>query len=204
MEHDSFETPMRPADPLNLRHVLASTEDAHRSERRGGYDSPAQSLRERQRAGIESQTRRDGRNEASSPNNDDATQHTTTASTTRRNPTGSVSSVYAGNKIRYLKKDDGEPLWRKDIQFAFLRLVFEDTRKVFTKASDGTSGHTFAEIYTDAMAKSSKCSGILKEKLLNDHGAAINMAMICLLVNVGRMNTTLNCRCAAQTFPNMC
>ena len=59
--------------------------------------------------------------------------------------------------------------------------------------SDGTKNHTFAEIYIDAMAKSSKCSKILKEKLLQDTEGAISMAMVCLLVNVGRMNTTLNC-----------
>ena len=61
-------------------------------------------------------------------------------------------------------------------------------------ASDGTKGHTFSEIYIDAMARSSKTSKILKEKLLSERSAALNMAMVCLLVNVGRMNTTLNCK----------
>ncbi|KAI9713015.1 MAG: hypothetical protein M1828_001489 [Chrysothrix sp. TS-e1954] len=119
-------------------------------------------------------------------------QNTAMTTTTRRNASGSVSSVYSGNRIRFLKKDDGQPLWRKDIQFLFLRMVFEDDHRVFTKASDGTGGHTFADIYIDAMAKSSKCSQILKEKLLSDRSSALQMAMICLLVNVGRMNTTLN------------
>ncbi|KAL8707910.1 MAG: hypothetical protein Q9220_007130 [cf. Caloplaca sp. 1 TL-2023] len=118
--------------------------------------------------------------------------HTMTVAHTRRNANGTVGSVYSGNKIRHLKKDDGIPLWRKDIQFAFLHAVFDDKRQVFTKASDGTHGHTFAEVYIDAMARSSKTSKILKEKLLSDRGAALSMAMICLLVNVGRMNTTLN------------
>jgi Ino eighty subunit 1 len=129
----------------------------------------------------------DGPADAASP------QYTSTTTTTRRNPNGSVSSVYSGNKIRHLKKEDGVPLWRKDIQFDFLKFVFEDDKAVFHKASDGTSGHTFADIYLDAMAKSSKCSKILKEKLLTERPAALNMAMVCLLVNVGRMNTTLNC-----------
>ena len=105
----------------------------------------------------------------------------------------SISSVYSGNKIRHLKKEDGLPLWRKDIQYDFLRYVFEDDRPVFHKTSDGSPGHTFADIYLDAMANSSKCSKILKEKLLTERLAAVNMAMVCLLVNVGRMNTTLNC-----------
>lgn len=119
--------------------------------------------------------------------------YTATTTTTRRNANGSVSSVYSGNKIRHLKKDDGVPLWRKDIQFDFLQYVFRDDKTVFHKVSDGTPGHTFADIYLDAMAKSSKCSKILKDKLLTERPAALNMAMVCLLVNVGRMNTTLNC-----------
>ncbi|RDI87255.1 hypothetical protein Vi05172_g2972 [Venturia inaequalis] len=118
--------------------------------------------------------------------------YTATTTTTRRNANGSVSSVYSGNKIRHLKKEDGVPLWRKDIQYDFLKYVFEDERKVFHKVSDKTGGHTFADIYLDAMAKSSKCSKILKDKLLTERPAALNMAMVCLLVNVGRMNTTLN------------
>jgi len=119
--------------------------------------------------------------------------YTSTTTSTRRNASGSVSSVYSGNKIRHLKKEDGIPLWRKDIQYDFLRLVFHDDTKCFTKYSDGSKGWTFAEVYIDSMAKSSKCSKILKEKLLQDVDGALAMAMVCLLVNVGRMNTTLNC-----------
>lgn len=43
------------------------------------------------------------------------------------------------------------------------------------------------------MARSSKTSKVLRDKLLSDREAAKGMAMVCLLVNVGRMNTTLNC-----------
>jgi Ino eighty subunit 1 len=122
--------------------------------------------------------------------------YTANPTTMRRNANGSVSSVYSGNKIRHLKKDDGIPLWRKDIQFDFLKHVFDDEQKVFSKM-DGDAGFTFADIYLDAMAKSSKCSKILKDKLLTERPAAVNMAMVCLLVNVGRMNTTLNCKRSA-------
>ncbi|KAF2740553.1 hypothetical protein EJ04DRAFT_482701 [Polyplosphaeria fusca] len=130
---------------------------------------------------------------APEPGKLEPTVYTATTTTTRRNANGSVSSVYSGNKIRHLKKDDGIPLWRKDIQYDFLREVFENQQRVFHKVKpDGSDGHTFADIYLDAMAKSSKCSKILKDKLLTERPAAINMAMVCLLVNVGRMNTTLN------------
>lgn len=130
---------------------------------------------------------------AAASGSDTKPMYTATTTTTRRNANGSVSSVYSGNKIRHLKKEDGVPLWRKDIQFDFLKYVFEDEQKVFHKVSDKSYGHTFADIYLDAMAKSSKCSKILKDKLLTERPAALNMAMVCLLVNVGRMNTTLNC-----------
>lgn len=138
------------------------------------------------------------------PKDADTPQYTSTTQTTRRNANGSVSSVYSGNKIKHLKKEDGVPLWRKDIQYEFLKLVFEDETKAFTQYSDRTTGHTFAEIYIDAMAKSSKTSKILKEKLAQDHASAVSMAMVCLLVNVGRMNTTLNCMFAllTRTYPS--
>lgn len=119
--------------------------------------------------------------------------NTMTVAHTRRNANGTVGSVFSGNKIRHLKKEDGQPLWREDIQLEFLRNVFDDDKRCFTMASDGTKGHTFADTYIDAMARSSKTSKVLKEKLLADRAGAMSMAMICLLVNVGRMNTTLNC-----------
>lgn len=122
------------------------------------------------------------------------TRQSTAATTvgTRRKGDGTIGSVYSGNKIRHLKKDDGVPLWRADIQYEFLRLVFEDRSPYFTRLSDGQEGCNFADIYIDAMARSSKTSKVLKDKLISDRTAAQNMAMICLLVNVGRMNTTLN------------
>lgn len=129
-------------------------------------------------------------------NNDNSAATPSTANVTvgtRRQANGTIGSVYSGNKIKHLKKEDGIPLWRKDIQYQFLKLVFEDRTKVFTRQSDGQKGMDFADIYMDAMARSSKTSKILKDKLQNDKPAAISMAMVCLLVNFGRMNTTLNC-----------
>jgi Ino eighty subunit 1 len=118
----------------------------------------------------------------------------TTAS--RRNGASNAanSSIYTGNKIPHLKREDGVPLWRKDIQYEFLRGVFEDKNAVFTNIYDQSKGNTFADIYVDAMARSSKTSKILRDKLLSDRPAALNMAMVCLLVIVGRINTTLNCK----------
>lgn len=125
-----------------------------------------------------------------SPDPDSRTQGTAVG--TRRQANGTVGSVYSGSKVRHIKKPDGTPLWRKEIQYEFLRLVIEDKTPVFTRISDGKKGCNFADIYIDCMARSSKTSKILKERLQVDRQAAQNMAMICLLVNVGRMNTTLN------------
>ncbi|KAL3468364.1 hypothetical protein BJX64DRAFT_3098 [Aspergillus heterothallicus] len=128
---------------------------------------------------------------AQSETHDEQQIHNMTVGT-RRQPNGTIGSVYSGNKIRHLKKEDGIPLWRKDIQYQFLKLVFEDKTPVFTRWPDGQKNLDFADIYIDAMAKSSKTSKILKDKLQTDKQAAISMAMVCLLVNFGRMNTTLN------------
>ncbi|KAK3403116.1 hypothetical protein B0T20DRAFT_17350 [Sordaria brevicollis] len=97
-------------------------------------------------------------------------------------------------KIRHLKKDDGEPLWRKDIQYDFLKAVFDNEQKVFTNSyePDKIGKQCFADLYIDTMSRSSKTSKVLRDKLLSDRDAAKGMAMVCLLVNIGRMNTTLN------------
>lgn len=97
-------------------------------------------------------------------------------------------------KIRHLKKEDGEPLWRVDIQYDFLKAVFDDDRTVFTNSWEPhRPKQNFADLYIDTMSRSSKTSKVLRDKLLSDREAAKNMAMVCLLVNIGRMNTTLNC-----------
>lgn len=109
-------------------------------------------------------------------------------------------TLLINSKIRHIKKKDGEPLWRKDIQYDFLREIFYDDTRVFTNSYDGTPNHSYSEIYVDAMARSSKSSKVLREKLLGDSQAALNIAMVCLLVNIGRMNTTLNCRLRLYSF----
>lgn len=97
-------------------------------------------------------------------------------------------------KIRHLKKDDGEPLWRVDIQHDFLKAVFDDEKPVFTNSYDPSlPKQNFADLYIDTMSRSSKTSKVLRDKLMSDREAAKGMAMVCLLVNMGRMNTTLNC-----------
>jgi Ino eighty subunit 1 len=117
----------------------------------------------------------------------------------RRRRTGRDSSAPNNNgsnvgKVKHLKKEDGEPLWRKDIQYDFLKAVFDNDKKVFTNSYEpDLPKQCFADLYIDTMSRSSKTSKVLRDKLLSDREAAKGMAMVCLLVNIGRMNTTLNC-----------
>ena len=116
------------------------------------------------------------------------------SSKTKPKPAPPATGASAVGKIKHLKKDDGEPLWREDIQYDFLKAVFDDEIKVFTNSYEPTlPKQCFADLYIDTMARSSKTSKVLRDKLLSDREAAKGMAMVCLLVNVGRMNTTLNC-----------
>ncbi|KAI9818100.1 MAG: hypothetical protein M1827_000725 [Pycnora praestabilis] len=192
-------SPMRPdePDPRNsLQHVLSAEPPPPSSQRQDEFGSSETGTPTRATTTWAHEGNRDLTEDEGSIANDVYSKtpggglHTAVG--VRRNANGTSSSVYSGNKIRHLKKEDGIPLWRKDIQYDFLRTVFEDQTSVFTNVSDKTTSHTFADIYIDAMAKSSKTSKILKDKLLSDRTAAVNMAMVCLLVNVGRMNTTLN------------
>lgn len=91
-----------------------------------------------------------------------------------------------------LKKSDGEPLDRSDIQFDFLESLFSNETRAFSSPLDASSKLTFAELYIDTIAKSSKCSKVLRERFHSDHQMALAVAKVCLLVNIGRLNTTIN------------
>ncbi|PRT52447.1 Ino eighty subunit 1 [Wickerhamiella sorbophila] len=110
----------------------------------------------------------------------------------RKRPDKKNFQSMMATKMRHLKKKDGEPLWRADIQYDFLSAIFRNEQKVFTSAYQKKPGFTFADIYIEAMAESTRCSKVLGEKLRTDREAGIGIAMVCLLVNIGRMNTTLN------------
>lgn len=122
-----------------------------------------------------------------------------------KKPGNKSATVLSSARSRHLKKDDGKPFLRKDIQYQFLKDLFDNKTRAFrdpyadskdkvnTEPEDST-GHklTFAELYIKTIAHSSKCSKILRDRLLNDMKMSIPTSMICLLVNVGRMNTTIN------------
>lgn len=171
--------------------------DAEKGESRPVREEKSSKTPRRDEATVDSKSQK----EAASRRPSDTQQPAETApSSTRKHINGTIGSAYSGSKIRHLKKDDGIPLWRKDIQYDFLRCVFEDRTPCFTRFSEGDKNLTFADLYLDTMAKSSKTSKILKDKLQNDRPAAMNIAMVCLLVNFGRMNTTLNCELSRRFY----
>lgn len=51
---------------------------------------------------------------------------------------------------------------------------------------------TFSQIYILALASSTKCSKVLRDKLLLDQQVAFSTCILGLLVNIGRLNTTIN------------
>lgn len=119
----------------------------------------------------------------------------------RRKPKKKPSNQVATSKsARHLKKADGEPFWRKDIQYDFLQALFDDPTKAFTNsfphceilASCNEPKLTFCDLYIRTLAESGKCSKILRERLLRNREMGKSVAKVCLLVNSGRLNTTIN------------
>lgn len=121
---------------------------------------------------------------------------------------------------RHLKKSDGEPFTRNDIHFQFLSDLLSDKRQLFSnpykeffsldfhpietrvinvtdddydaKSFIGNEKLTFSQIYILTIASSTKCSKVLRDKLLFDHYVAFSTCVLSLLVNMGRLNTTVN------------
>ncbi|KAN0060414.1 hypothetical protein ACQY0O_007744 [Thecaphora frezii] len=50
---------------------------------------------------------------------------------------------------------------------------------------------TFKELYIEALLNSGKCTKSMRDKIVTDEEYAEDFAKVCLLVNVGRINTTL-------------
>lgn len=106
-----------------------------------------------------------------------------------------------------IKRVDGEPLTRVDIQYDFLQAVFDNTQEVFSDPyAAGTEGKklSFRELYIKAILNSPKATKALKDKLNESPTFTLDFAMLALLVNVGRVNTTMSCKwsiCALSLVP---
>ncbi|TID28036.1 hypothetical protein CANINC_002717 [Pichia inconspicua] len=126
-------------------------------------------------------------------------------------------TLLINSRSRHLKKNDAEPYWRNEIQFKFLMSLFFNHNRVFKNPYFNTfhgfdwpnhfkffkdeNGNihenngemlNFFELYLITLLKSTKISKILKARLMVDIHYALNFSIICLLVNIGRLNTTVN------------
>lgn len=62
---------------------------------------------------------------------------------------------------------------------------------------------SFGDLYISALYNSSKCSKVLKEKMLDTPLFSIEFAKISLLTNVGRINTTMACKNMPMVYINL-
>ena len=95
-----------------------------------------------------------------------------------------------------IKKLDSEPLLRADIQWQVLDDIFADRSFRFTAPVDQNSDPiylNFDQLYLEAILSSTKTTQNIRQKLISNPQFAINYCKLCLLVNVGRVNTTLAC-----------
>ncbi|KIM33758.1 hypothetical protein M408DRAFT_325362 [Serendipita vermifera MAFF 305830] len=92
-----------------------------------------------------------------------------------------------------IKGNDGEPLLRKTIQYDFLQALFEDPTQCFTEPSLPAPNNkvTFNALYRKALINSTKMTGSQRVKMEQFQDFGLVMAQVCLLTNVGRINTTL-------------
>ncbi|KIP12617.1 hypothetical protein PHLGIDRAFT_98083 [Phlebiopsis gigantea 11061_1 CR5-6] len=99
---------------------------------------------------------------------------------------------YLGRKTLPIKRADAEPLTREDIQYDLLYFIFADPTQAFIDSmAPGQPLVNFCDLYVNALFNSSKCSKVLKDKMVDTPEFAIEFAKIALLTNVGRINTTM-------------
>ncbi|OBZ79561.1 Ino eighty subunit 1 [Grifola frondosa] len=103
-----------------------------------------------------------------------------------------ISPQYIGRKTLPIKRSDAEPLTREDLQYDLLYYIFADRTTAFVDhLAPGKPLVNFCDLYVNALYNSSKCSKVLKDKMVETPAFAIEFAKISLLTNVGRINTTM-------------
>ncbi|KAL0950925.1 hypothetical protein HGRIS_007681 [Hohenbuehelia grisea] len=101
-------------------------------------------------------------------------------------------------KTLAIKRTDGEPLLRTDLQYDVLHNIFTDDHAVFTDPHQTLHGDPagtkvcFRDLYVNAIMRSPKATKVLREKMQDVPTFATDFAMLALLTNVGRINTTMS------------
>ncbi|KAF5355707.1 hypothetical protein D9756_003941 [Leucocoprinus leucothites] len=106
-------------------------------------------------------------------------------------------SPASSRKVVPIKRAECEPLTRSDLQYDLLRNIFLDTHAVFTNpwppSGDASRAKlTFRNLYIKTILNSAKATKAFREKLGDSDVFAEDFAMVALLVNVGRINTTMS------------
>ena len=105
----------------------------------------------------------------------------------------------APRRVLAIKRTDGEPLTRADIQFDLLQAIFANNQAVFTDPHTPPNSDspppkiTFKDLYIKSIYNSPKATKALKDKMKELPAFSLDFAMLSLLVNVGRVNTTMSC-----------
>jgi Ino eighty subunit 1 len=115
------------------------------------------------------------------------------------------STSTPNRRVIPIKRVEGELLTRRDLQYDFLRNIFSDTYAVFTnpwpdQGDPPGSKLTFRNIYIKTILHSTKATKAFRDKLADSDIFAEDFAMIALLVNVGRINTTMSCASLSETI----
>lgn len=107
-------------------------------------------------------------------------------------------SPTSSRRVIAVKRAQDEPLTRRDLQYDFLRNIFSDSNAVFTNPWPNSGGVpearlTFQKLYIRTMLNSGKATKNFRERIKESEKFAEDFAMLALLVNVGRINTTMSC-----------
>lgn len=84
---------------------------------------------------------------------------------------------------------------RQDLQYDVLSYIFNDTHAVFTDPFSDPPGKqvTFRDLYVSAIQHAPKTARSTRDKMGESDVFATDIAMLSLLANVGRVNTSMAC-----------
>ncbi|THH10536.1 hypothetical protein EW145_g1248 [Phellinidium pouzarii] len=97
-------------------------------------------------------------------------------------------------KSHAIKRGDSEPLTREDLQYDLLRHIFDDQHAVFTdpfRDEEYEKKVVFRDLYVSAFVNSPRSSKAVRDKISESAQFGTDFAMLALLANVGRINTTM-------------
>jgi hypothetical protein len=115
------------------------------------------------------------------------------------------AAAAAQRKENALKREHLHPLSRSDIQYDFLECIFSNTQAVFidsyqtlNKDPPGTKV-TFRDAYVNSIVHSPRAPKQLLDYMRDSPEFATDFAKLALIVNVGRTDGNMACKCAPSS-----